>query len=258
MKVLAFSDIHLDAVTAGRARRAEVIAFLDRAWMIAHDEKVDIVIFAGDAHDPGSQLDSMYAADLIRHFYKFKQTFIGIAGNHDVLDTSELFLGQPITTLTPLRSVRASLSNERTECMHIFDRPHSYVVEPGWAVLALPYVSRAHGAKRAEWLAVALEEAAKYKAAGLELIVVAHLVIPGARMSSESTEMAKGQDQLFPFEEVDRLKPALVINGHYHARQVLERDILLERPTIVIPGSPVRFTFGESPEVNKGVLLWQS
>jgi DNA repair exonuclease SbcCD nuclease subunit len=258
VKALIFSDIHLDAHTAGKARRAEVIGFLDAAWLIAEREQVDLVIFAGDAHDPGSLLDPMYSSDLIRHFSKFPQasfapTFVAVAGNHDVVDTSELFLQSPVTTLTPFRIAAQHMRS--ADRVHVFERPRAIGILDDWAVLGLPYVARAHAASNAAWETSAIEQARKYVDAGKRLIVVGHKVIPGARMSSESVEMAKGQDQIFPFEQVDSLKPALVINGHYHSRQHLNIYPSATPTAIYIPGSPVRFTFGEAEEVNKGVML---
>lgn len=256
MKLLAFSDVHLDAVTAGKSRREEVLTFLTNATVLVEKNDVDLVVFAGDAHDPGSFLDAMYAADLIRRFTAFprlskKPVFVAIAGNHDVVDTSELVLGSPVTSLTPLRVAVTCVDTQLAERMFIFDRPFTRKLSAHVAVLALPYVSRAHSAVLAGWEAHAFKVAREYIAEGLKLIVVGHRVIPGARMSSESIEMARGQDQLFPVEEVEKLNPALVINGHYHARQVVTLGSL----SIQIPGSPVRFTFGEVDEIEKGVLL---
>jgi hypothetical protein len=143
------------------------------------------------------------------------------------------------------------LPSDLAERMHIFERPLTQRVNKAWAVLALPYVSRAHQSALPGWLDHAFKQAHEYSDDGLKLIVVAHLVIPGARISSESIEMARGQDQLFPFERVAALDPAIVFNGHYHAKQVVKSHGL----SLVIPGSPVRFTFGEAEEVEKGVVL---
>lgn len=249
MRVIAFSDIHLDAVTAGRPRRQEVVQFLERAREVSIQANADLVIFSGDAHDSGWLLDPLYTADLTKGLLSFPQELIAIAGNHDVVDTSELFDGEPVTTLTPLRAAAKFLPLDRGLRLHVIDRPqlvrgHSVSV----GVLGLPYVSRAHSASRDAWTDEAFEHAGKYMG---PVIVVAHLVVPGAVMGSESVEMAKGQDQLFPFERVALLGPSLVINGHYHARQ----SVPWHGVSVVIPGSPLRFTFGEAEEVSKGVTL---
>lgn len=258
MKLLAFSDIHLDAVTAGRSRRTEVLAFLDRTFEIADREKVDLVIFAGDAHDPGSALDSLYTSDLLRRFFVFTQSgkrvtkLVAVAGNHDVVDTSELYLGAPVTTLTPLRAAANALCGPNAlERVMVFDRPHVERITEKLVVLGLPYISRAHASKAAEWDAQAIGSAASAVKAGSAVVVVGHRVVPGAQISSESIEMARGQEQIFPIEAVSKLNPMLVINGHYHSRQTVDCGPI----SIAIPGSPLRFSFGEAAQVSKGVLL---
>lgn len=249
MKLLAFSDIHLDAVTAGCSRRAEVLEFLARVSDISLAAGVDIVAFAGDAHDPGNLLDPLFTSDLLRVFGELSHlggspAVIAVAGNHDVVDTSELYDGSPVTTLTPLRA-------SHLDRVRVFDRPHAAVVIPGWAVLGLPYISRAHAEVAAEWDRVAFEQARRLVKAGNRLIVIGHRTVPGAVFSSESVEMTRGRDQDFPFDHIQALKPALVLNGHYHKRQLIRNGDL----TVAVPGSPIRFTFGEASEVSKGVML---
>lgn len=247
MKLLAFSDIHIDAVTAGRARKAEVVGFLERVRSIAIDERVDLVIFAGDAHDPGNLLDPMYSAELIFGLMHFQAPLVAIAGNHDVVDTSELFNNKPVTTLTPLRA--AAMFSQK--CVRVVEMPMTVEPIPGWVVLGLPYVARAFAACNEAWLDSAFLQVEERMQEGARLIVVGHMVVPGAAIGSESAEMAKGQEQMFPFARVDRLKPDFILNGHYHARQIVKTSGM----QIAIPGSPLRFTFGEAAEVSKGVLI---
>lgn len=256
MKLLVFSDIHLDAVTAGKSRRSEVLEFLGRVVDIARTQEVDSVIFAGDAHDPGQVTDALFSADLIRwttNLVRIRSapSFVAVAGNHDVIDSSERFLQEPVTSLTPLRAAAQCMSSEESQRVHVFERPHLRLIKENVAVLGLPYVSRAHAKMHAEWDELAFKQAKAFVDGGGKLIVVGHKTIPGAELSSETSEMARGRDQVFPFEQVSRLKPALVINGHYHRRQ----EVVWGGLHIMIPGSPLRFTFGEIEEAEKGVLL---
>jgi DNA repair exonuclease SbcCD nuclease subunit len=256
VKLLAFSDIHLDAVTAGRTRRGEVLTFLQEVCHLAETNRVDTIIFGGDAHDPGRLFDPLFSADLIRYFTAFggissKPKVVAIAGNHDVVDSSELFLSQPITSLTPLRAAVQCMPRDIAERFFILDRPHARRIADDWAVLGLPYVSRAHAKIQPHWENHAFASAAQFRKQGCRLVVVGHRVVPEAQISSETVEMARGQDQLFPFERVEELEPACVINGHYHSRQIVNHGKL----SIGVPGSPVRFTFGEAEQTDKGVLL---
>jgi DNA repair exonuclease SbcCD nuclease subunit len=251
MRILIFSDIHLDAVTAGNPRKQEVVEFLRHVQQAATAHEVDLVIFSGDAHDSGWLLDPLYTAELIWGLLSFKQDVIAVAGNHDVVDTSELFDGEPVTTLTPLRVASKFTPQLQRRCF-VADRPKLVKISAKWAVLCLPYVSRVHSKVSGEWLEHAVVEAAEFGQGGGKLIVVGHRVVPGAVMGSESAEMAKGQDQMFPFAEVAQLQPAVVINGHYHARQVVR----VEGLEVNIPGAPLQFTFGETEEP-KGVTVMQ-
>lgn len=250
MKVLAFTDIHLDAVTAGRARRAEVLVFLERVQQIFESYRPEVVVFCGDAHDAGSLLDPLYSADLIRTLLGFRLAItVAIPGNHDVLDTSEMFEDQPVSTLTPVRAASAFCSDS----VHVIERPKLTLLFGKWAVIALPYVAKAHKDRNQQWLDETFEDATQLASKGWSFIVVSHLVVPDARLGSESLEMAKGQDQMFPFERVAALGRSvkLVLNGHYHAQQhVQTQDVEL-----VLPGAPVRFTFGELAHVSKGVYV---
>lgn len=250
MRLLAFSDLHLDAVTAGRARRPEVLEYLRDAHAVATSFLPDVVVFSGDAFDPGGLQDCMNSSCMIAALLGFAQrsTVIAIAGNHDVIDTSALFEGYPVTTLTPVRAAARFMPEVQAARLHVVERPRFLRVDDGWGVLALPYVSRVHLGSLPGWMDEAFDDASAF---GDSIVVVGHLVIPGAAMGSESIEMARGQDQLFPFERVAALKPKLVINGHYHGRQeVLAPNDL----RIHIPGAPLRFTFGEVADVEKGFL----
>lgn len=255
-KLLFFSDIHLDAVTAGRPRRKEIVAFLERVYYLANQEQVDLVAFCGDAYDPGGLFDALHSAELVKRFLSFPRVtsspaFVAIPGNHDVIDVDEYFMDQPVTTLTPVRAASLQLPRDQAELVHVFDRPVTRLVKPGLAVMALPYVSRLHVPRLPVWEPHAMKVARDYVQQGNKLVVISHKVIPNARMTSESKEMARGQDQIFPFAQVAELRPSIVVNGHYHAAQYVQCDGV----DIHIPGAPLRFNFGEADEETKGVLL---
>lgn len=248
------SDLHLDAVTAGKPRRREVIEYLVDAADVVKQKGVDLVLFGGDAFDPGSLSEALYATDLLHAFAAFVRAgahVVAIAGNHDVVDTSELVDNAPVTTLTSVRAAFNLIGGALPRNVLVCQKPTFVHVSSDWGVLALPYLARAHAGRAADWTDRAFDEAATFRKSG-RIVVLAHLVVPGATLGSESSEMARGQGQIFPFERVKALGASLVINGHYHARQEVlgEHDVPIQ-----VPGSPVRFTFGEVDDHLKGFLL---
>ena len=72
----------------------------------------------------------------------------------------------------------------------------------------------------------------------LPVVVLAHLNIPGLLPGEESLELARGRDVFFPVEAAREVRPALMVCGHHHKRQVTPDGIH-------VVGSPARLTFGE-------------
>jgi hypothetical protein len=80
--------------------------------------------------------------------------------------------------------------------------------------------------------------------------VLSHLSLPNMHPGSEE-EMPRGREVDFPVERVLELEPAVVLQGHYHARQVVK----LRGLEVQVIGAPVRFTFGERADGERGYLL---
>lgn len=244
MKVLLTSDWHLDWVTAGAARLTELERYIDVVEEVVVREAVDFVFFLGDGCDPGGMLASLYAATMIdaaRRFHRAaRRGSVWIAGNHDVIESS-----RGTTTLSPVRV--AMEGNE--DVFAVFERP-GFIELPGLGVLALPYVARdvettAYGADLTDALRAA-------SATSSPVCVLGHLAVPGARMSSESHELARGRDVEIPIGDVMAiLEPVFVANGHYHDAQIVKYG----GAEIIIPGSPVRLTFGERNDDLKGFTI---
>lgn len=253
MKLLIISDLHIDAVTLGVERRPELLEYLQRVTAAAWDEKVDVVVFAGDAHDPGLMLAPQYTYDLIQWFGELarisrKRCLIGIAGNHDVVEVS-----WPLTTLTPVAAALGDVT-------FIAETPDAISIDSeGVTFLLLPYIARAvlecgsilRGSRTPqEALDAAFLTAHRARRRGDRVVVVGHRTVPGALVGSESIEMSRGRDYDLPLDELRALEPALVINGHYHRPQVVPGPGF----DIVIPGSPLSFTT-DDPASGKGYVI---
>lgn len=248
MKILFTSDWHCDAITAGVERLPELEQYVERVYEFIDENDVELVIHAGDNWDPGSIQDARWATFIYGSFLALAERarggLVAIPGNHDVIDSSS-----PLSTLSPLKAM-----NIRD--IDVFDVPSAFVHAKTdlerVVVLALPYVSRAFERTKAyaEAYDAAFATAQTVAESGVPLVVVGHLAFEGMVPGSETIDMGRGREIPFPIEDVARLKPAVVVNGHYHERQKIRRGAL----DIEIVGAPLRFTFGEA-DGERGFLV---
>lgn len=249
MKIVISSDWHLDAMTAGVPRAAELEPYLDALEETIEAQEVDAAILCGDFFDPGGMRAHELTAVLIQAVGRLArrlESLVIIAGNHDVVETSEGW-----TTLSPLAAAIATFGGEMGACdVWVAERPgfrpiYGAHTPASVGVLALPYTARAVDARADHQRA--LEEASTF---GGALVVAAHMTVPGAVLGSESKELARGRDLDLPIETLADLRPRFVFNGHYHRAQVVPGPV-----PVVIPGSPWRITFGEAGDADKGFLV---
>jgi DNA repair exonuclease SbcCD nuclease subunit len=222
MKLLCTSDWHADWRSHGVDRFHEVENAVEETLKTARDEKVDAYFFLGDLCDPDSGSCVFRCIDLALRTAGLLKAWgipsFWLAGNHDVIEDNS---GN--TTLTPLRSLES-------EIMHLAERPMFLNWGPG--VLALPYTSTLDA-----YVPAAFAEACSKVGS----IVISHLAVPGVQPGEETTEMPRGREVLYPFEETKKAK--LRLQAHYHRQQAFDpKD---GGPPILIPGSLARLTFGE-------------
>jgi DNA repair exonuclease SbcCD nuclease subunit len=254
LKIIATSDWHFDAVTAGKPRLREFFDYREKLVEVIRKEKPALLAVGGDFFDPGGMNAHKYTSILLETVSILNEVAVEgggvsvwIAGNHDVVETSEGF-----TTLSPLVYALEggfSSGSDRNYKPNVFERPG--LVEfsqrgkgrEEFQVLALPYVAKSFGF---DWSSV---NRFAVNPRNLPLIVLGHLTVPGAIMGTESKEMARGRD--LEMVDLEPFDPKVIINGHYHAAQIVE----WKGRKVIIPGSPMRFNFGESQDKNKGYTL---
>lgn len=86
MRILHTSDWHLGRTLEGRSRLPEQEAFLEEFCRIAEDEKIDLVLIAGDIYDtanPPAAAEELFYDALDRLAAGGKRGVAVIAGNHD-------------------------------------------------------------------------------------------------------------------------------------------------------------------------------
>lgn len=238
MRIVCTSDWHGDWSTLGHRRHAEVTAAVEQSVELAIAEQADAYLFLGDATDPDTGGDTFHTiALMIRTALRLRDAgikSIWIRGNHDVCED-----GTNGCTLTALKALERGL--DIVSFIYVALEPRVVWLSDDVAILALPFMPMSHGIDM-EMAALALFPAEPLPSGKLPSVVVAgHLMLPGVHPGSETTEMPRGREVLFP--ALQTTKAALRLNGHYHARQI--HDPGDGGPGIYIPGSLARLTFGE-------------
>lgn len=254
MRLLAMSDLHLDAVTAGIPRATELDSFIDAVVERLRDttqSEIDMVIVGGDYYDPGSLRESQHAARLFGYVEKIAEQCpsIWIAGNHDVVGDGSILSPLAIAARWMASPLSVPEIVERPRCVRLGIWETETGNVEALSVLALPFVSESPTVSMVECMKQAVEEARAAKTNGDHLVVVGHFTIPGIVPGSEE-DMVRGRDLVFPAELIRSLEPDVVINGHFHRQQVVECGGC----TIHIPGAPLRMTFGERDDGDRGWL----
>jgi DNA repair exonuclease SbcCD nuclease subunit len=242
MKILHCSDAHADWRTSGVDRFDEVEDAFAQTVRVALEEAVQLYLFTGDLTDPDDgpralralSLAMGVAYELGRHGIES----VWIPGNHDVIED-----GSGRTTLSPLKKLGG------TGKVHVYDRPGMFTLDEGRHMACLPYPAATAPYDPAEWLREAAVLYRDAERSGIA-VVAGHLQVEGATPGDETTEMGRGRDVFFPFEQCD---PSwLLLNGHYHQGQTFERA----GRKLHVPGSLVRLNHGEERNRPR-FLIWE-
>ena len=277
VRLLHFADAHIDIANYGRHdpesglpyRVMDFLNALDQIVDAAIEEKVDLVIFAGDAYkdrNPQPTFQRAWGKRMMRLSAAGIPTLL-LVGNHDV-----------------------SPAVGRAHTLHEFstlDVPHIYVADSLklWQpeelgvpvqVISVPWLSRSMLVGRVETMGRTvediyqqLEELVSDRVSKLieqadpdiPLILTAHASVSGAKFGSERAVML-GHELVLSGGMVNHPKLDYVALGHIHKPQVLSGQD--SHPPIVYPGSIERIDFGEKEdkrfvlaEVGKGETHWE-
>lgn len=223
MRLICFSDAHLDAYTSGVERFDDICAAVWDVFEAARAERADALIFTGDWCDPDDGASALrcsaVAVRLAREASCVGMRSYWVAGNHDVVTD-----GTGTTTLTPLR--RAGIPG-----CHVAEEPCVWFPGGDVMFIALPYTAPDRGYDPGAVLRSIEDRCAR-------TVVLSHLMLEGIIPGVETTDMARGRNVVLPVAEAKRLFPGvLVLNGHFHKRQVFNG--------VQIVGALSRHTHGE-------------
>ncbi len=255
MKIVHFADLHLGVENYGRldpatglsSRLGDFLAAFDELVDYALGEKVDLVLFCGDAYktrEPGQTPQREFARRIGRLASGGIPVFL-LTGNHDMPNASWRATATEIFDTLAIEKV----------C--VANRPDIHRIETASGPLqiaALPWLRRSALLRREEAKNLDLEQvnqrmqealtravadlAARLDPA-LPAVLAAHVWVTGARVGSESL-MAIGQEPALLLSNIALPAFDYCALGHIHKHQVLA-----ESPPVVYAGSLERVDFGE-------------
>ncbi len=260
MRVLHFADAHIDMANYGRHdpesglpfRVLDFLRSLDVIVDTAIDEKVDLVIFAGDAYkdrNPAPTFQREWGRRIMR-LSKAGIPTILLVGNHDLSPaTGRAHAIQEFDTL-------------QVPNIHVIAKPQFIgATQLGIPVqvIGLPWVSRSGLMAVMESSAVEPEKVfseLEQRLSGIvdeliasadesiPLVLTAHASVQGASYGAERTVML-GADLVLPGSLVKNPRFNYVALGHIHKHQDLNEGF---QPPVIYPGSIERIDFGEAQD----------
>jgi exonuclease SbcD len=259
IRILHFADAHIDMANYGRhdpqtglpLRVLDFLKSLDTIVDAAISERVDLVLFSGDAYKdrtPAPTFQREWGRRIIRLSKAGIPTLL-LVGNHDLSPA----LGRA-TAIEEFATLE--VPHVRVLDRPAFLKPENLEGLP-LQILALPWVSRsgliAHLGVRggdpgevyaevekriAELVETWLEQADP----ALPTVLTAHASVQGAKYGTERTVML-GADLVLPGALVRDPRLDYVALGHIHKPQDLNEGA---HPPVIYPGSIERVDFGEA------------
>jgi DNA repair exonuclease SbcCD nuclease subunit len=244
MKIIFSSDYHLDHVTQGIPRFDELRRAVHEVVDVAIEQEVDAFVFGGDLCDPDSGACVFRAVrvalEAAMRLNESKIPNYWLVGNHDVIED-----GSGDTTLDPLMALDEEGLETRVlrepRLLPVFTEAKlgDLTTTQNFQFLALPFTPTNRNYNADSTVRELLKQSA-----GVKLVVLSHLSMPGVQPGEETTEMPRGRDIEFPIQAFadSNANVAVVLQGHYHRAQKIEIPGV---GPCVIPGSLARLTFSE-------------
>ena len=264
MKILHFADLHLGVESYGRidpatglsSRLQDILSALDQVVDYAIENKVDLVLFCGDAYksrEP-SQTQQREFAKRVKRLSTSDIPIFLLVGNHDLPNA----IGRATTT-----EIFDTLAVEN---VYVSNRPDIYTIPTksgAIQIASLPWLRRSSLLSREDTknldfeqinqrlqqvLTGVIADHAKKLDPALPSMLAAHVWVAGAELGSERL-MVIGQEHVLLLSNVANPAFDYIALGHIHHHQVLST-----RPPVVYAGSLERLDFGEEGD-EKGFYL---
>jgi exonuclease SbcD len=261
MRLLHFADAHIDMQNYGRhdpqtglpLRVLDFLKSLDTIVEAAINERVDLVLFAGDAYkdrSPAPTFQREWGRRIIRLSQAGIPTLL-LVGNHDLAPAvGKAHAIQEFDTLN-VPHIRVLARPELLGPAQLWDLPLQVIAWP-WlsrsALIASRGLSNADpGEINRQITEIIIEQTNTWLGEvdpSLPVILTAHASVEGAVFGSERTVML-GSDWLVPASLVRDPRLDYVALGHIHKPQDLNEG---SHPPVIYPGSIERIDFGEASD----------
>lgn len=259
MKILHFADAHIDMANYGKhdpasglpLRVLDFLKSLDTIVDTAIEQKVDMVIFAGDAYKDRSPSPT-FQREWGKRIMKLSQAQIPtllLVGNHDISPAvGRAHALQEFKTLQ-VPYIKVLDKPEFLKSSDLWDLPIQVIAMPWIARSGLMAVTGETDSKEAfsriednigELIEGWLEECDE----SLPVVLTAHASIEGAKYGGERLVML-GNDLVLSGSLVKNPKFSYVAMGHIHKPQDVNEG---NQPPVIYPGSIERVDFGEIKE----------
>ncbi len=264
VKLIHFADLHIGVENYGRpdpdtgmsTRLLDFLSAYDEMVQYAIDNRVDAVIFAGDAYknrDPSQTHQREFAKRIAQLASEGIAVFL-ITGNHDL---------PAVAGRASALEIFPTLAVER---VHVSDRIETTLLRTRSGplqVVSLPWIRRSRFLTRddtrnltIDQITQRLQERLTYSLTwelqnlkpNIPAILVGHVTVSGSRVGAERSMML-GRDHVLLLSTLSDPSLDYVALGHIHKYQVLGHN-----PMIVYPGSMQRVDFSEETE-SKGFCV---
>ncbi|MCS7464881.1 exonuclease SbcCD subunit D [Paenibacillus doosanensis] len=247
MRVLHTADWHFGRTLEGRSRLAEQEAFVDELAHLAKDQRIDLVLLAGDVYDsvnPPAAAEQLFYDALARLADNGSRPVAVIAGNHDHPD--RLAAAAPLAQKLGVRL--AGLPEDRIERIQI-ERTGELA-----CLFSLPYPSESRLKEllsddaQEEMLRAAYSDRVKYIASQQAKhfrpdtvnLLMSHIYVLGGAESESERPIQVGGAYTVDTAALD-VGAQYVALGHLHRPQNIKAPSLMR-----YSGSPLAYSFSEA------------
>lgn len=257
MRILHTADWHLGRSLEGRSRLEEQAQFLDELVKIVEEEKIDVVLMAGDAFDtvnPPAAAESLFYESISRLSNGGKRPISIIAGNHDNPDrlsaASPLAHGQGIQLLgLPTMDVQTIYVPSTNETLKLAALPY-----PSESRLA-EVLSESHEElmlrdKYDQRIQGIFEQMSKAFTPETINIAMSHIYVTGGSGTDSERPIEVGGAYTVAATSLPEAAQYVAL-GHLHRPQMVSRAKTMARYS----GSPLAYSFSEAGYAKSVTIL---